>query len=150
MSIERIINVIGILGVIGSLIFVGLQMEQSQKIALAAQQQSRTEVLVDIIGGFDEGGSSFVEYISGIIDGTYSEDTTTVRDATWQIWMLYENDFLQYKLGLMDPKIWEAKLSSMLTIYNACKYKDITDLALRFSTAELSEILIKSSENRCP
>ena len=121
-----------------------------KKVALAAQQQSRTEVLVDIISGFDEGDSSFVEYISGIVDGTYSEDTTTVRDATWQIWMLYENDFLQYKLGLMDPNIWEAKLISTLTIYNACKYKDITDLALEFSTAELSEILIESSVNRCP
>jgi|TARA_B110000238_G_C15995787_1_gene382214 hypothetical protein len=36
MSIERIINIIGILGDIGSLIFVGAQMKQSQKIALAA------------------------------------------------------------------------------------------------------------------
>jgi hypothetical protein len=42
-------------------------------------------VLVDIIGGFDEGDSSFVEYISGIENGTYSEDSTTARDATWQI-----------------------------------------------------------------
>ena len=63
MNIERIINVIGILGVIGSLIFVGAQMEQSQKIALAAQQQAKTEVLIEIIGGFDEGDSSFVAYI---------------------------------------------------------------------------------------
>jgi|TARA_B110000879_G_scaffold171972_1_gene223194 hypothetical protein len=67
MSIERTINVIGIFGVIGSLIFVGLQMDQSQKIALAAQQQSRTEVLIEIIGGFDEGDSSFVEYMHGIV-----------------------------------------------------------------------------------
>lgn len=67
MSIERTINVIGIFGVIGSLIFVGLQMDQSQKIALAAQQQARTEVLIEIIGGFDEGDSSFVEYMHGIV-----------------------------------------------------------------------------------
>ena len=150
MSIERIINVIGILGVIGSLIFVGAQMEQSQKIALAAQQQARTEVLVEIIGGFDEGDSSFVEYIYGIVNGTYSEDTTTVRDAVWQFWMLFENDFLQYKLGLMDPGIWDAKLNAMLAVYNSCKYRDITDLVLGFSTAELSELLIESSEIKCP
>jgi hypothetical protein len=69
------------LGFIGLLIFVGAQMEQSQKIALAAKQLARTEVLVEIIGWFDEGDSSFVEYMYGIVNGTYSEDTTTVRDA---------------------------------------------------------------------
>ena len=150
MSIERTINVIGIFGVIGSLIFVGLQMDQSQKIALAAQQQARTEVLIEIIGGFDEGDSSFVEYMHGIVYGTYPEDTATIRDAIWQFWMLYENDFLQYKLGLMDAEIWDAKLKAMLAMYNACKYRDITDLVLGFSTNELSELLIESSEIKCP
>ena len=52
-------------------------MEQSQKIALAAQQQARTEVLVEIIGGFDEGDSSFVEYmLRNRKWGTYPEDTS--------------------------------------------------------------------------
>jgi hypothetical protein len=64
--------------------------------------------------------------------------------------MLYENDFLQYKLGLMDPEIWDSKLNAMLAMYNACKYRDITDFVLRFSTAELSELLIESSEIKCP
>ena len=149
MSVEKLINTVGILGVIGSLIFVGLQMQQSQTIALAAQQQSRTEVLVDIIGGFDEGDRSFVDFISGIVDGTYSDDANVVRDAIWQIWMLYENDFLQYKLGLMEAGIWEAKLNAMLAIYNACHFRDITDLVLGFSTAELSELLSETSQIEC-
>ena len=149
MSVEKLINTVGILGVIGSLIFVGLQMQQSQTIALAAQQQSRTEVLVDIIGGFDEGDRSFVDFISGIVGGTYSDDANVVRDAIWQIWMLYENDFLQYKLGLMDAEIWEAKLNAMLAIYNACHFRDITDLVLGFSTAELSELLSETSQIEC-
>ena len=150
MNIEKLINIIGVLGVIGSLIFVGLQMQQSHEIALAAQQQSRTEVLVDIIGGFDEGDKSFVDFISSIPDGTYSDDTNVVRDAIWQIWMLYENDFLQYKLGLMDVEIWEAKLNGMLLTYNACQFRDITDLVLGFSTAELSVLLNETSQVQCP
>ena len=150
MKTEKIINIIGVLGVIGSLIFVGLQMQQSHVIALAAQQQSRTEVLVDIIGGFDEGDKSFVDLISGIADGSYSDDANTVRDAIWQIWMLYENDFLQNKLGLMDAEVWEARLNSALTIYNACQYRDVTNLVLGFSTAELSELLSETSQIQCP
>ena len=38
------IQLFGILGIIGALLFVGLEMRQSQRIALAAQQQSRLEM----------------------------------------------------------------------------------------------------------
>ncbi len=49
----------------------------------------------------------------------------------------------------MDAEIWDAKLKAMLAMYNACKYRDITDLVLGFSTNELSELLIESSEINC-
>ena len=150
ISLDVWIQLIGMLSIVFSLLFVGLQMQQSQTIALASQQQSRTEVLVDIIGEFDEGDKSFVDLISGIVDGSYFDDSNVVRDAIWQIWMLYENDFLQYKLGLMDDEVWEAKLNAMLAIYNACNYRDITDLVLGFSTAELSILLSETSKIECP
>ena len=150
ISLDVWIQLIGMFSIVVSLLFVGLQMQQSQTIALASQQQARTEVLVDIIGGFDEGDKSFVDLISGIVDGSYVDDSNVVRDAIWQIWMLYENDFLQYKLGLMDNEVWEAKLNAMLAIYNACNFRDITDLVLGFSTAELSELLSETSQIQCP
>ena len=150
ISLDVWIQLIGMLSIVFSLLFVGLQMQQSQTIALASQQQARTEVLVDIIGEFDEGDKSFVDLISGIVDGSYFDDSNVVRDAIWQIWMLYENDFLQYKLGLMDDEVWEAKLNAMLAIYNACNYRDITDLVLGFSTAELSILLSETSKIECP
>ena len=75
VNFDACAQLIGMISIVASLIFVGMQMQQSQTIALAAQQQSRTEVLVDIIGGFDEGDKSFVDFISGIVDGTYSDDT---------------------------------------------------------------------------
>ena len=150
ISLDVWIQLIGMLSIVFSLLFVGLQMQQSQTIALASQQQARTEVLVDIIGGFDEGDKSFVDLISGIVYGSYFDDSNVVRDAIWQIWMLYENDFLQYKLGLMDDEVWEAKLNAMLAIYNACNYRDITDLVLGFSTAELSILLSETSKIECP
>jgi len=55
--------------------------------------------------------------------------------------MLYENDFLQYELDLMDVEVWEAKLNAMLAIYNASHFRDIMDLVLGFATAELSTLL---------
>ena len=150
ISLDVWIQLIGMVSIVFSLLFVGLQMQQSQTIALASQQQARTEVLVDIIGGFDEGDKSFVDLISGIVDGSYVDDSNVVRDAIWQIWMLYENDFLQCRVGLMDDEVWEAKLDAMLAIYNACNYRDVTNLVLGFSTAELSELLSETSQIQCP
>ena len=60
VNFDAWVQLIGMISIVASLIFVGMQMQQSQTIALAAQQQSRTEVLVDIIGGFDEGDRSYV------------------------------------------------------------------------------------------
>ena len=42
IDIHALIQLLGMVGIIGSLIFVGLEMRQSQRIALAAQQKSRT------------------------------------------------------------------------------------------------------------
>ena len=41
-SLGRLGNVIGVLGVIGSLVFVGLELRQSKTIAVAATLQERT------------------------------------------------------------------------------------------------------------
>ena len=44
VSLGGLTNLLGTIGVIGSLIFVGLELQQSQRIALAGQQQARTEL----------------------------------------------------------------------------------------------------------
>ena len=44
ISIENLIQLLAMIGIIGSLIFVGLEMRQSQMIALAAQSQARASM----------------------------------------------------------------------------------------------------------
>ena len=44
ISIEDLIQLLAMIGIIGSLIFVGLEMRQSQKIAIAGQQMERTAI----------------------------------------------------------------------------------------------------------
>ncbi|MCH2578821.1 MAG: hypothetical protein MK003_10765 [Pseudomonadales bacterium] len=41
-DINDLIQLLGMLGIIGSLIFVGIEMRRSQRIAQAGQQQDRT------------------------------------------------------------------------------------------------------------
>ena len=47
VSLDTWIQLLGMVGLLGGLIFVGLEMKQSQQIALAAQQTERTNMLLD-------------------------------------------------------------------------------------------------------
>ena len=44
VSLDTWIQLLGMVGLLGGLIFVGLEMRQSQIIALGAQQHARTEM----------------------------------------------------------------------------------------------------------
>ena len=54
IAVEDLIQLFGMMGIIGSLIFVGLEMQQSQRIAVASQQQERAAITVDMINAFFE------------------------------------------------------------------------------------------------
>ena len=58
-DINAIVQLLGMLGIILSLIFVGLEMRQSQRIAIADQQQGRAAIANDFITPFLENGLDF-------------------------------------------------------------------------------------------
>ena len=49
VSIDTWIQLLGMLSVVAGLVFVGLEMQQTQRIALANQQQARTELITDMM-----------------------------------------------------------------------------------------------------
>ena len=65
MNTSRIndwLQVVGLFGVIGSLVFVGLQMKQTQEIALSAIYQARVDSSVE----HNASNASNPTYVSGI------------------------------------------------------------------------------------
>ena len=54
IDINALIQLLGIVGIIGSLVFVGLEMRQSQRIAEAAQQQQRSSDAMAMINTLNE------------------------------------------------------------------------------------------------
>ncbi|MBM89381.1 MAG: hypothetical protein CMQ41_13495 [Gammaproteobacteria bacterium] len=59
MNIEKVLNIIGVLGIIASLVFVGLEIQQSHVIALSNQQLERAHKAIDMIVGFLEAGEDY-------------------------------------------------------------------------------------------
>ncbi len=143
------VQLLGMLGVLGGLIFVGLEMRQSQQIALAAQQQARTDTIVDIVGVYSEAGSSWFRWVSDSLDLSNQSNLDLGSNTTYQLWMLYENDYLQYELGLMDEGVWKSKFAGMQTLYNKCQYRNVTDVAFLYSSSGLSDLIKQNTRDDC-
>jgi hypothetical protein len=146
VSLDVWVQLVGLLSVVAGLVFVGFEMRQSQQIALASQQQERASLVTEIIGTFSEADPpiSMVDYLDENIDVSDPDTRAIADNFVYRMWMVYENDYLHYELGLMDEKIWQAKLSSMKNMYNRYQFKDVTERALSFSSEELLTLLIDS------
>ena len=115
ISLDVWIQLVGMISIVASLIFVGLEMRQSHQFALAAQQQARMEVFVGAVNTMSETGVSFQDLQ---INGSSEENKIEWENFLHQLWWVHENDFLQYNLGLMDESIWEAKFRAIGFLYN--------------------------------
>ena len=143
ISLGTWIQLIGMLSVVAGLIFVGIEMRQTHRVALAAQQQQRAATLIEIIGTFSEANSplSWLDFVSEDFDVSEENSRALGENAAYQLWMIYENDYLQYELGLMDNEIWKAKLAAMRYLVSRCQFQDVNQAALTYSNAELTALL---------
>jgi hypothetical protein len=111
VSLDVFIQLIGMLGIFGGLVFVGLEMRQSQQFALAAQQTARMQVWTDMVNAFTESQINYPEAI-----GDFNPESNIAHATLW----IFENDYIQYNLGLMDENIWQAKMNPLRRTYNSC------------------------------
>ena len=153
ISTDTWIQLLGMVGVLGGLIFVGLEMQQNQRIALAAQQQARMEVFVEAMNTLSVTGVSYQAYLEQ--QGRNPETEATTTNFTHQLWWIHENDFLQYRMGLMDESIWQAKLRAIEMSYNSTN-EEPCSLAKRIweSRRVMLDVnlveLVESLPNDCP
>ena len=114
VSLDTWIQLSGMIGLLGGLIFVGLEMQQNQRIALAAQQTSRVELFSNMVNSLTESGVNYRTF------STTEDEFDPQRNVAHQLLWIFENDYLQYSLGLMDEGIWQSKLRVMLENFSRC------------------------------
>ena len=114
VSLDTWIQLSGMIGLLGGLIFVGLEMQQNQRIALAAQQTARVELFSNMVNSLTESGVNYRP------SSTTKEEFDPQRNVAHQLLWIFENDYLQYSLGLMDEGIWQSKLRVMLGNFSRC------------------------------
>ena len=117
IDIQDLIQLLGMVGIIGSLTFVGLEMRQSHRIALAAQHQARSEMFMDQVNVHTEAGLTFRDYSN--------EERYAGLNGLWAASIVFENDFVQYELGLMEEDLWEKKKAVIRSLSRFCEMADI-------------------------
>ena len=137
-DINVVIQLSGMLGIIGSLVFVGLEMRQSHRIALAAQHQARSEMFMDQVNVHTEAGLTFRDYSN---DERYAG-----LNGLWAASIVFENDFVQYELGLMEEDLWEKKKAVIRTLSRFCEMADIWPSDL---PEEFEQIVNEGSRQEC-
>ena len=116
------VQLLSVLGVIGSLIFVGLELQQTQRVAIAGQQQARSALVVDILSNLTVTGIDFQSiYLESKLDYELSRNEVGLRNMIHTVWGLYENDFYQHAQGLMDESTWSARKRGIKKLYTMCQ-----------------------------
>ena len=150
ISLDSWVQLIGMLSVVAGLVFVGLEMQQSQKIALAGQQANRVQLFSSMMDANNEQGidqQKLQMILSGQIPMTKDYEWV-VMNGLHRMWWIYENDFLQNELGLMDENIWQAKRNAMEANYNFCKGRSVFDIRKNTLDSRLVE-LVESFPDEC-
>ena len=130
VSFDTWVQLLGMLGVLGGLIFVGLEMRQNYEIALGNQHQGRTELRAALLMSPLEGNIDAVKV--EFLD--WEEQTEEQKQITIQIqrfrWALLENLFFQYNLGLISEGVWRQTEGNIRRYYDRCELRDAITLSL--------------------
>ena len=144
VSFEIWVQLLGMIGVLGGLVFVGLEMQQSQRIAMAGQQMERTAIMTQQFSAFTESG---LDWHSNVIENRpqlsdqYSPSLAAGRNNFHQGLFIFENDYFQYSQGLMPEEVWQSKLAALAFFKNQCNLRDIWESRKRFFPEGLITLL---------
>lgn len=122
------LQVFGLLGVIASLVFVGLQMKQTQEIALAATYNERAAMTVEIASSV-QGSPKLISALSKLYSGqrgslTAEEYTVLEYLANAELTNI-ENNHFQYENGFLPPEHWEKNLAVIECMMSEPFFRDV-------------------------
>jgi len=110
---KDIAELVGISAIVASLLFVGLELKQSRDVALAEVHQNRAEL------GMNYSSSRRGTDVRAIMQKVLENERLTgydqvVLDSFYDETIYFiENNYYQYKLGLLPQETWDANIATM-------------------------------------
>lgn len=131
-------QVIGIFALVASLIFVGLQMKQTQEIALASQFQARSTEFQALSRTGVEADWTYPPLKPFISEQYSAADLSAI---VWS-WAGFDNHHFQFQSGFLTEEAWLAQLVAQQEIYFNCDLRFVYEFSktrMRKSIVELVE-----------
>jgi len=139
VSWKEIVEFVGIAAIVGSLLFVGLQLKQSQEIAIASQYQSRYSTYSDYLSNVLQsepamrvhGKRALTRLLkSSVVPDSVKKWASDQPDDELAFWMLeslrgnkaYDNIYYQFEAGFVSENAWDGfrgELKRDLSVRNA-------------------------------
>lgn len=143
------LEIVGLFAVVASLIFVGLQMKQSQEIAIASQYQSRAEAVLDFHTIGMESGMSMAYF-----DMTPVEQWPPEKFHYWVSvklwgWINLDNNHYQFEAGFMTEESWLTYRQQIASSYAECSARWIYETFRKPKARESFTKLIDSLPDPC-
>ena len=125
------IQIVGIFAVVASLVFVGLQLKQSQDIAIAAQYQARHDAAAENIRAYIDSetalqveGKRFVEFAKSdpnfapelrawALEQPHNEVAYRMLQTQLDL-MTIDNLYFQYQSGFLSEEAWQAHEAALV------------------------------------
>jgi hypothetical protein len=115
-KINEWLQVVGMFGVIASLIFIGLQMKQTQQIALSSIYQARSAATVESLVA----AINTPEFLSASakIYANKSDELTMQEAVAWEYFLgaemtMFENNHQQYEMGFLSEEHWQRNATEL-------------------------------------
>jgi len=115
-KVQDWLQVVGLFGVIASLIFVGLEMRQAQKIAMSQANQARADATANLLLAAAE-NPTFLSGTAKLVQGQAAdmtpEELAARRLVTAASLFHYENLYLQYREGFVTDERWNGSRENL-------------------------------------
>ena len=113
---KQVAELIGMAAIVGSLVFVGLQLKQSQEIAISNQYNYRTSMAIEIFNAqLESGDLKMWARLSG--PDTNSERSPEDLGRLYLTGLSYltlaDNHYFQYQNGFLDEESWMTQRNTL-------------------------------------
>ena len=125
VSLDTWIQLLGMVRLLGGLIFVGLELRQTQRIALAEMEQRRSEQTTNRALAFLEGEVETWAKVQGVPLSELSPKERMVREMHWS-WaaQMQQNTLFQYQEGFISESQWDVIAEIILVSWNNCQNRE--------------------------
>lgn len=146
------LQVIGMFGVIASLIFVGLQMKQTREIALSNTYQARAHASVERNVAATTSPvllSAEAKLWVGKKDKLTGEEIVALAHGFYADMDTYENNHYQFEAGFLSEEHWQQNLLDLRCIFTNPVYQEMwASESFRESFSELIQGIISDLKER--